>query len=167
MNSLSSQMIAGFAVSPTCTATCTIASSISFAVNDSAFTIGPEVYDDDGIGLAAFGVLNMTCDVSGDAKRTAALSADLGSVGASPPLPVFAVPGQSLVLMFAGGSPDAVADAVAQADLGQSSSLMPDYIVTSRDCRWKGLGGLQAAGFWGNHWEWRPDTSYSIVPVEY
>ncbi|OWF46589.1 uncharacterized secreted protein ARB_06907-like [Mizuhopecten yessoensis] len=42
------------------------------------------------------------------------------------------------------------------------SNLLPDYVVTGPDFGWKGPGGFLCAGFWGNHWEYRPDLSSCV-----
>ncbi|KAG0022996.1 hypothetical protein BGZ81_008289 [Podila clonocystis] len=34
--------------------------------------------------------------------------------------------------------------------------LVPDWVVTGPEMPWKGAGGILAAGFWGNHWEYQP-----------
>jgi hypothetical protein len=38
-------------------------------------------------------------------------------------------------------------------------NLLPQ--VTGPELRWKGVGGIQAAGYFGNNWEWREDLSYT------
>jgi len=37
---------------------------------------------------------------------------------------------------------------------------VPDFMVTDAKLDWKGEGAVIAAGFWGNHWEILPETSY-------
>mmetsp|Transcript_72301 Transcript_72301/g.170086 ORF Transcript_72301/g.170086 Transcript_72301/m.170086 type:complete len:352 (+) Transcript_72301:36-1091(+) len=44
------------------------------------------------------------------------------------------------------------------------SNMVPDFFVTSPDYEWKGYGGLSAAGYWGNSWEYRTDTAYMDCP---
>lgn len=39
------------------------------------------------------------------------------------------------------------------------SNLVPDYVLTGPDFKAHGPGGYLCAGFWGNHWEYRSDTS--------
>ena len=34
------------------------------------------------------------------------------------------------------------------------TNMLPDYIVTSKDFLWKGLGGLNAAGYWDSKWNY-------------
>ena len=41
------------------------------------------------------------------------------------------------------------------------SNTLPDYIVTAPTIRSDGGGGILAAGYWGNSWEWRADISYT------
>ena len=41
------------------------------------------------------------------------------------------------------------------------SNMVPDFFVTGPEYQWKGYGGLQAAGFWGNNWEFRHELAYS------
>ena len=41
------------------------------------------------------------------------------------------------------------------------SNTLPDYIVTAPAIRSEGGGGILAAGYWGNSWEWRADISYT------
>ena len=41
-----------------------------------------------------------------------------------------------------------------------SNEEVPDYVLASRDTRWKGAGGWLAFGFWGNQLEYRGDVSY-------
>ncbi len=40
------------------------------------------------------------------------------------------------------------------------TNMVPDFMVTGSEFRWKGLGGMVAAGYWGNEWEWRADISF-------
>eukprot|EP00041_Stephanoeca_diplocostata_P021451 m.500089 g.500089 ORF g.500089 m.500089 type:complete len:980 (-) comp21830_c0_seq2:232-3171(-) len=41
------------------------------------------------------------------------------------------------------------------------SNLLPDYVITSARVRSEGAGGIVAAGYWGNRWEFRPDVAYT------
>ncbi|KAF9309997.1 hypothetical protein BG003_009056 [Podila horticola] len=34
--------------------------------------------------------------------------------------------------------------------------LVPDWVITGPEMPWKGAGGILAAGFWGNNWEYQP-----------
>ncbi|KAG0312763.1 hypothetical protein BGZ99_009275 [Dissophora globulifera] len=34
--------------------------------------------------------------------------------------------------------------------------LVPDWVITGPEMSWKGAGGILAAGYWGNHWEYQP-----------
>ncbi|KAF8938527.1 hypothetical protein BGZ58_000719 [Dissophora ornata] len=34
--------------------------------------------------------------------------------------------------------------------------LVPEWVVTGPEMPWKGAGGILAAGYWGNHWEYQP-----------
>lgn len=46
------------------------------------------------------------------------------------------------------------------------SNMMPDYLVIDGPTfRAQGYGGVLAAGFYGNRWEWRSDTSYTVCPM--
>ena len=45
--------------------------------------------------------------------------------------PTLSIPGQRLVLLFAGTSPAAVSDAIQQSTLGASCSKLPDFMVTT------------------------------------
>ena len=36
-----------------------------------------------------------------------------------------------------------------------------DFVVAGPDLPARGLGGVLAAGFWGNSWEFRKDTAYA------
>lgn len=42
----------------------------------------------------------------------------------------------------------------------KSAVITPDWIVTSIDAGWKGVGGLSAAGFWNNQWKYDDLSSY-------
>ncbi|KAG9321131.1 hypothetical protein KVV02_005257 [Mortierella alpina] len=37
--------------------------------------------------------------------------------------------------------------------------LVPDWVVTGPEMAWKGAGGILAAGYWGNRWEYLPHMS--------
>ncbi|KAF9576165.1 hypothetical protein EC968_010288 [Mortierella alpina] len=37
--------------------------------------------------------------------------------------------------------------------------LVPDWVVTGPEMAWKGAGGILAAGYWGNRWEYLPSMS--------
>jgi len=40
------------------------------------------------------------------------------------------------------------------------TNLLPDWIVLGSEAETKGYGGVRAAGFWGNNWEFDPASSY-------
>lgn len=168
LNSMSSLVIKGGAASG-CMVSSTFARAVAFTAGDASVAIGPEVYGEPGYGFTGFGSVNITCggtDSYRDQKLESPLLAQLSASPLSPPVPFVRIPGQSLALLFAGADINGVSDAVSQADVGQSNSVLPDYIVTTPSTRWKGVGGLLAAGFWGNSWEWRADLSYSTDPSE-
>lgn len=53
----------------------------------------------------------------------------------------------------------------------QFSNLIPDYVVTGPDFGRKGPGGYLCAGFYGNQWQFRPDSAscvcaYQMVPYD-
>ena len=163
LNVVSSQVMSQPSAASPCGISSTLRTAISLTDNDSVIHIGPEAYSHPDMGLAAFGSVNISC--TGGTSQPSVLS-QLYDVMGAPPVPFVSVAGQSLVLMFAGSSVAGIANAIAQSDLGQSNSILPDYIVTSRACAWKGAGGLAAAGFWSNSWQWKPELSYSTRPVE-
>jgi hypothetical protein len=39
------------------------------------------------------------------------------------------------------------------------TNMVPDVALTGREFLRKGPGGMPIAGFWGNEWEWRSDTT--------
>lgn len=41
------------------------------------------------------------------------------------------------------------------------SNTLPDYVVLSERTKALGAGGLLAAGFWGNSWEFRQDIAFT------
>ncbi|KAJ1494144.1 hypothetical protein T484DRAFT_1878323 [Baffinella frigidus] len=44
------------------------------------------------------------------------------------------------------------------------TNMQPDFVVTGPDFAWKGVGGILAAGFWGNEWEFAREASYTHEP---
>nr|XP_054758103.1 uncharacterized protein LOC129264279 [Lytechinus pictus] len=42
------------------------------------------------------------------------------------------------------------------------SNMVPDYVITGPDFRAKGPGGYECAGFWGNRWDYRLETSSCV-----
>jgi len=42
----------------------------------------------------------------------------------------------------------------------KSATTLPDYAVAGPSWGWAGNGGLLAAGFWDNNWEFNPQTGY-------
>lgn len=74
-----------------------------------------------------------------------------------------------LALMLFGNSQNALLDVISLATptippMSRSpfSNLVPDFMITGPDFRLKGPGGLSCTGFWGNHWEFRPDISSCV-----
>ena len=41
------------------------------------------------------------------------------------------------------------------------TNMQPDFVVTGPDFAWKGVGGILAAGYWGNLWQFDPSTAYT------
>eukprot|EP00281_Chroomonas_sp_CCMP1168_P008653 CAMPEP_0206257766 /NCGR_PEP_ID=MMETSP0047_2-20121206/25530_1 /ASSEMBLY_ACC=CAM_ASM_000192 /TAXON_ID=195065 /ORGANISM="Chroomonas mesostigmatica_cf, Strain CCMP1168" /LENGTH=42 /DNA_ID= /DNA_START= /DNA_END= /DNA_ORIENTATION= len=39
--------------------------------------------------------------------------------------------------------------------------MVPDYLISGPTYKWRGYGGVLAAGFWGNNWEWLPEAGYA------
>jgi len=44
--------------------------------------------------------------------------------------------------------------------------MVPDYVITGGEFSYKGYGGVIAAGFWGNDWEWRADVGWQMCGGE-
>jgi len=64
-----------------------------------------------------------------------------------------------LLLVLAGT--DAEGDVLAFKLMPLFSGMtLPDYYVCGVDTLWQGDGGAIAAGYWGNHWEFLPETGY-------
>lgn len=40
------------------------------------------------------------------------------------------------------------------------TNLIPDFVVVGKEVLSRGMGGILAAGSWGNDWEWMPEASY-------
>ena len=41
------------------------------------------------------------------------------------------------------------------------TNQVPDFVVVGRDAWAQGPGGVLAAGFWGNQWEYMEESAYS------
>jgi hypothetical protein len=164
LNSVSSGILAGTEdVDSGCNISSTLSKTLQFSQGDGSVTLGQQSYGGDGWGIAAFGIINETCpSVSGKPEYVRPFTAS----ASGSPTPFVRVSGQSPVLLFGGETWQGIATAAKQADLGESTSVLPDFIVTSQRCSYQGVGGLLAAGFWGNKWEWRADLSYSSSPVD-
>lgn len=77
--------------------------------------------------------------------------------------------GERLGLLLDGVDIDGVTDIVGLATptippmvRQPFTNTLPDYLVTSASIRSNGVGGLLAAGYWGNAWEFRQDTAYTV-----
>lgn len=71
-----------------------------------------------------------------------------------------------LALLLFGNTQEALLDIITLATptippMSRSpfSNLIPDFMITGPHFRLKGPGGLLCTGFWGNHWEFRPEIS--------
>jgi len=42
----------------------------------------------------------------------------------------------------------------------QSGITVPDYLVIGPEAKWQADGGILAAGYWGNNWEYLPEMAY-------
>eukprot|EP00928_Gymnodinium_smaydae_P032630 TRINITY_DN23578_c0_g1_i1.p1 TRINITY_DN23578_c0_g1~~TRINITY_DN23578_c0_g1_i1.p1 ORF type:complete len:675 (-),score=77.45 TRINITY_DN23578_c0_g1_i1:91-2079(-) len=40
------------------------------------------------------------------------------------------------------------------------SNMLPDFMISGPDFRWKGYGGIVAAGYWDEEWRVAPDSAY-------
>ena len=40
------------------------------------------------------------------------------------------------------------------------SNMLPDFMVTGPDFRWRGYGGIVAAGYWDANWRVAPQSAY-------
>eukprot|EP01097_Dermamoeba_algensis_P008006 TRINITY_DN5184_c0_g1_i1.p1 TRINITY_DN5184_c0_g1~~TRINITY_DN5184_c0_g1_i1.p1 ORF type:complete len:451 (+),score=128.00 TRINITY_DN5184_c0_g1_i1:154-1506(+) len=74
----------------------------------------------------------------------------------------------NLNMMITGTDKQAVADIVnfsfsSSPPLTRAAftNMVPDYLVSGPEYRWKGYGGLLAAGHFDNNWKWSPSTSFS------
>ena len=83
-------------------------------------------------------------------------------------LNVSAGQGGQLGLLVAGTDAQGLRDALT---MGQPTippmvrapytNMQPDFVVTGPDFAWKGVGGILAAGYWGNTWKFEPSSSYT------
>ena len=83
-------------------------------------------------------------------------------------LNVSAGQGGQLGLLVAGSDAQGLRDALT---MGQPTippmvrapytNMQPDFVVTGPDFAWKGVGGILAAGYWGNTWKFEPSSSYT------
>lgn len=51
---------------------------------------------------------------------------------------------------------------VSSNDRAPFSNMVPDYVIIGGEFSYKGYGGVIAAGFWGNDWEWRADVGWHM-----
>ncbi|KAF9107795.1 hypothetical protein BGX29_004854 [Mortierella sp. GBA35] len=59
----------------------------------------------------------------------------------------------NLAMVIAGVDPQGL-EIAARLFPKRTGMLVPDWIVTGPEMGWKGAGGILAAGYWGNHWEY-------------
>ncbi|KAK3276441.1 hypothetical protein CYMTET_15481 [Cymbomonas tetramitiformis] len=45
------------------------------------------------------------------------------------------------------------------------TNLFPDFVVTGPEIAGHGIGGFRAAGYWGDHWEYRPELASMLECV--
>ena len=96
----------------------------------------------------------------GGGAREAGRGAGAGGGGQvrAPRLDLFVVAGSVTAIEVALRYSFSVQQALTRAP---HSNMVPDFFVTGPEYQWKGYGGLQAAGFWGNNWEFRHELAYS------
>ena len=124
-----------------------------------------------GNGGAAGGVRVGPCNFEGPGVGVAALLPAVSedcSGGNWFSCPTTLSPKQRLALVLAGSDAAGLASAVELATptippmvRSPFSNTLPDYVVTTREVKSLGAGGIVAAGYWGNGWEYRRDSSYS------
>jgi len=115
-------------------------------VPDGAFAIGKCIFQGPSVGVIFTFPLRKGLSV-GDARA--------GALG----------------LVIVGADEDGLRDVLS---LGQPTippmvrppyaNMQPDFVVTGPELTWKGIGGVLASGYWGNSWEFLPESSYSIDP---
>ncbi|KAG0373548.1 hypothetical protein BGX24_011557 [Mortierella sp. AD032] len=64
----------------------------------------------------------------------------------------------NLAMVIAGLDPEGL-ETAARLFPKRTGLLVPDWVVTGPEMAWKGAGGILAAGYWGNHWEYLPSMS--------
>lgn len=110
---------------------------VSFSENPNSFSIGPRVITDYDAGIQFYAPIS----ASSNALILAGNSI-IGDELAFRCLPVF-----SGFVSFVWSS-------------NFSRMTLPDYYAMRSDTLWQGDGGVIAAGYWGNHWEYLPSSSY-------
>ena len=115
------------------------------AIAAGAFAIGRCVFSGPGIGLVTIFPM----------RRGLHLNVSAGQGG-------------QLGLLVAGTDAQGLRDALT---MGQPTippmvrapytNMQPDFVVTGPDFAWKGVGGILAAGYWGNTWKFEPSSSYT------
>eukprot|EP00944_MAST-04C_sp_MAST-4C-sp1_P008265 g8265.t1 len=80
----------------------------------------------------------------------------------------------SLVLLIAGTDSNGLRSALRLAEptippmmRSPYSNQIPDFVVVGPDTPAKGLGGVEALGFWGRNWNLEPASSYGIESCMY
>ena len=75
----------------------------------------------------------------------------------------------SLVLLIAGTDSNGLRNALMLAEptippmmRSPYSNQIPDFVVVGPGTAAKGLGGIEALGFWGRNWNLEPASSYGI-----
>lgn len=114
--------------------------SIAVKVNEDGIRIGPCHFHGEGLGIAALLPFKPVDSIA--ATRTGLIldGSDYNGI-------------LDVVMLGAPTIPPMVRQPF--------SNTLPDYIVTSPSIRFAGAGGVLAAGFWGNEWEWRQDTGFA------
>ncbi|KAF9977868.1 hypothetical protein BGZ73_004623 [Actinomortierella ambigua] len=64
--------------------------------------------------------------------------------------------GDSRLALIISGLDEKGLEGAARLFPKRTGLLVPDWVVTGPEMPWKGAGGILAAGFWGNHWEYNP-----------
>ena len=73
-------------------------------------------------------------------------------------------------MVVAGVDPEGLRRTVRSSSFSMSQELtrpmftnmVPDYLVYGPQLDWKGMGGILAAGMYGNNWAWRPDAGHAV-----
>ena len=115
------------------------------AIPADGFSIGRCVFAGAGIGLVTTFPMRSGLDFSRSSPR-----------------------GGSLGLLVAGTDASGLRDALTQGQptippmvRAPYTNMQPDFVVTGPDFAWKGVGGILAAGYWGNLWQFDPSTAYT------